>query len=178
MMTRSYTQARAELADLLDRAADDRETIIIERRGHAPVALIAADELSSLQETAHCCARRRMPAGCWVRSDVRSAARGNSLRLLSSRRVPDSNSPVRVAVFQPEFLEDLAFWVAADRKTALRPLRIVNDILRDPFTGIGKPEPLKYLASDTWARSIAWSIWCEQTASTSCRPATIIDRFC
>jgi antitoxin YefM len=53
MTTRSYTQARAELSELMDRATEDRETIIIERRGHASVALIAADELASLQETAH-----------------------------------------------------------------------------------------------------------------------------
>lgn len=49
----TYTQARANLARLLDRAAGDRETIIITRRGGQSVALIAAEELSSLQETAH-----------------------------------------------------------------------------------------------------------------------------
>lgn len=53
MIERSYTEARAEFAQLMSKATDDRETIIIERRGHAPVALIAADELRSLQETAH-----------------------------------------------------------------------------------------------------------------------------
>lgn len=49
----TYTQARANLARLLDRAAEDRETVIITRRGGQSVALIAAEELSSLQETAH-----------------------------------------------------------------------------------------------------------------------------
>lgn len=49
----TYTQARANLAKLLDRAADDRETVIITRRRGQPVALIAADELSSLQESAY-----------------------------------------------------------------------------------------------------------------------------
>lgn len=49
----TYTQARANLAKLLDRAADDRETVIITRRRGQRVALIAADELSSLQETAY-----------------------------------------------------------------------------------------------------------------------------
>jgi len=48
----SYTDGRAHLAELLDRAAHDRETIIITRRGAPDVALIAADELASLQETA------------------------------------------------------------------------------------------------------------------------------
>ncbi len=51
----------------------------------------------------------------------------------------------RVSVFQPQFREDLAYWVRTDRKTALRLLRIVEEVMRDPFRGIGKPEPLKGL---------------------------------
>ena len=49
----TYTDARARLASLFDRATEDRETVIITRRGKPGVALIAADELVSLQETAH-----------------------------------------------------------------------------------------------------------------------------
>ena len=60
----------------------------------------------------------------------------------------------REAVFQPEFLEDLRFWVENDRKVARRILELVEAIVRDPFTGIGKPEPLKYLAPGTWSRRI------------------------
>jgi len=60
----------------------------------------------------------------------------------------------RDAVFQPEFIEDLKYWVKNDRKTALRVIKLIEDILRDPFAGIGKPEPLKYLAPGTWSRRI------------------------
>jgi antitoxin YefM len=49
----TYTEARANLARLWDQATHDRETVIISRRGADDVAMIAADELSSLQETAH-----------------------------------------------------------------------------------------------------------------------------
>jgi toxin YoeB len=52
----------------------------------------------------------------------------------------------REAVFQPEFIEDLRYWVETDRKLALRVFDLIEAILRDPFEGIGKPEPLKYLA--------------------------------
>ena len=62
--------------------------------------------------------------------------------------------PERVAVFQAEFREDLRYWVETDRRVALRALDIVEAILRDPFEGIGKPEPLKYLASGTWSRRL------------------------
>jgi len=60
----------------------------------------------------------------------------------------------RAAVFQPEFIEDLRFWVKTNRKTALRALDIPEAILRDPFTGIGRPEPLKYLLAGTWSRRL------------------------
>lgn len=49
----TYSDARARLAELWDRASDDRETIIITRRGHEDMALLPASELSSLRETLH-----------------------------------------------------------------------------------------------------------------------------
>jgi toxin YoeB len=60
----------------------------------------------------------------------------------------------REAVLHPEFLEDLQYWVKTDRRIALRALEIVTAVLRDPFTGVGKPEPLKYLAPNTWSRRL------------------------
>ncbi len=60
----------------------------------------------------------------------------------------------RLAVFQPEFIEDLRYWVETDRKLALRAFDIIEAILRDPFKGIGKPEPLKYLAPGAWSRRL------------------------
>jgi len=58
------------------------------------------------------------------------------------------------AFFRREFFEDLRYWVENDRKTAVRALAIVETILRDPFSGIGKPEPLKYLAPGVWSRRL------------------------
>ena len=60
----------------------------------------------------------------------------------------------RLTVFQQEFLEDLRHWVATDRKVALRILTLVEAVMRDPFQGIGKPEPLKYLSPGAWSRRI------------------------
>lgn len=61
----------------------------------------------------------------------------------------------REAIFHPEFREDLRYWVDTDRKLALRCLDLVEAILRDPFIGAGKPEPLRYLAPNTWSRRIS-----------------------
>jgi toxin YoeB len=60
----------------------------------------------------------------------------------------------RLAVFHPEFREDLRYWVETDRKAALRAFSLIEAILRDPFEGIGKPEPLKYLAAGAWSRRL------------------------
>ena len=60
----------------------------------------------------------------------------------------------RTSVFHPEFISDLRYWVKTDRKVALRVLNLVEAVMRDPFSGIGKPEPLKYLLSGTWSRRL------------------------
>jgi toxin YoeB len=60
----------------------------------------------------------------------------------------------REAVFHPEFREDLAHWVQTERKMALRILQLAEAILRDPFSGIGKPEPLKNPLAGAWSRRI------------------------
>ncbi|HEX5734733.1 MAG TPA: Txe/YoeB family addiction module toxin [Blastocatellia bacterium] len=65
-----------------------------------------------------------------------------------------SKTKQREAVFHPEFREDLKYWVEIDRKVALRAFELIEAIMREPFTGIGKPEPLKYLAAGVWSRRL------------------------
>ena len=60
----------------------------------------------------------------------------------------------RAAIFQVEFREDLRYWVKADRSTAIRVLDLVEAVIRDPFEGLGKPEPLKYVLAGCWSRRI------------------------
>jgi len=73
------------------------------------------------------------------------------------RRGPPPTPPTRERrklVVQPECLEDLRYWVRTDRKTALRVFDLIEATLRDPFRGIGKPEPLRHLGPDLWSRRI------------------------
>lgn len=72
----------------------------------------------------------------------------------SNHPSPSPDKSQREAVFQPEFREDLSYWVETDRRVALRALNLVEAILRDPFRGIGKPEPLKHMLSGTWSRRL------------------------
>ena len=60
----------------------------------------------------------------------------------------------RVAVLHPEFRQDLRYWVETNRRVALRVLDLVAAVMRDPFQGVGKPEPLKYVLAGAWSRRI------------------------
>lgn len=60
----------------------------------------------------------------------------------------------RVTIIQDECMEDLEHWVATDRKIALRIFNLMKAARRDPFGGIGKPEPLRHLGPDIWSRRI------------------------
>jgi toxin YoeB len=61
---------------------------------------------------------------------------------------------VRNLEFDPHALEDLAWWIKNDRKKALKIIKLVEFIQRDPFKGIGDPEPLKYELAGAWSRHI------------------------
>lgn len=64
------------------------------------------------------------------------------------------SSPKRFLVFDRDFLEDLAFWVSTNRKVPLKVLELDEAIRRDPFEGLGKPEPLRHLGEGVWSRRI------------------------
>ncbi len=83
--------------------------------------------------------------------------------LATSRKAPAPGQ--REAVFHPEFRDDLRFWVETERCTALRLLALVEAILRDPFQGVGKPEPLKYLGASVWSRPPCWTSACGRTTA-------------
>ncbi len=61
---------------------------------------------------------------------------------------------MRSVHFSPGAWEDLRYWLGADLKAARRIARLIGEIQRDPFSGIGKPEPLKADLSGYWSRRI------------------------
>ena len=61
---------------------------------------------------------------------------------------------VRSLEFDPNALDDLAWWIQQDRKKALRIIRLVQETQSDPFGGIGKPEPLKHELAGCWSKRI------------------------
>jgi toxin YoeB len=65
-----------------------------------------------------------------------------------------ARKPERLAVFHPEFRQDLRYWFETNRRVAIRVLDLVEAVMRDPFGGVGKPEPLKYVLAGAWSRRI------------------------
>jgi len=74
--------------------------------------------------------------------------------LTKKNKTADQGRKKRDTVFHPEFREDLKYWVRIDRSVAVRAFELIEAIVRDPFTGIGKPEPLKYLHPGMWSRRL------------------------
>ncbi len=60
----------------------------------------------------------------------------------------------RTVAFDPDGWEDYLYWQTQDRKTLKRINQLIADVQRDPFAGIGKPEPLKHILSGAWSRRI------------------------
>ncbi|MEO8616249.1 MAG: Txe/YoeB family addiction module toxin [Luteolibacter sp.] len=56
--------------------------------------------------------------------------------------------------FNPQAFDDLQYWVQLQPKIAKRILRMIEETLRDPSSGIGKPEPLKNELSGCWSKRI------------------------
>lgn len=57
-------------------------------------------------------------------------------------------------VFTPHGWEDYTYWQPADRAALKRVNRLIDAALRDPATGVGKPEPLRHLLAGAWSRRI------------------------
>ncbi len=67
------------------------------------------------------------------------------------------NKPMKkkwVCIIQKQFREDLTSWIKTNRKIALRIFDLVEDTLKNPFAGKGKPESLKHLPGNVWSRRI------------------------
>lgn len=62
--------------------------------------------------------------------------------------------PLKSLEFEPAAFEDLAWWIEQDRDKALKIIKLIKDVQRDPFHGIGKPEPLKHELAGCWSRRI------------------------
>ena len=74
-----------------------------------------------------------------------------------------------------EFEKDLDFWKEQDKKIVKKIQKLLDAIIKDPYRGIGKPEPLKYQLTGCWSRRInqehrlVYRIQNEEIQLMSCR---------
>ena len=61
---------------------------------------------------------------------------------------------MRRVSFEASAFQDFTEWAVTDKKLYQRIINLISDILRQPFIGIGKPEPLKYELQGCWSRRI------------------------
>lgn len=80
--------------------------------------------------------------------------RPESSQSSETKGAADKKNTERQAVFQIECLEDIQYWVETDRRTALRVLSLIKEVMRSPFEGTGKPEHLRHFGGNVWSRRI------------------------
>ena len=56
--------------------------------------------------------------------------------------------------FDINAIQDLQYWIKTDKKKAHKIVTIIEELVKNPFTGIGKPEPLKHSLVSCWSRRI------------------------
>ena len=141
-MAITATEARENLFPLIEQVNEDRTPVeMTSRRGDA--VLISRADYDSLEATAHL-----------LRAPANSRRLLESLQqALSGRR--DRREPSLRLVFTPHGWEDYTFWTETERAMLRRVNRLIEAALRDPSSGIGKPEPLRHLLSGAWSRRIS-----------------------
>ncbi len=138
------SEARKNLFPLIEQVNDDREAVeITSRRGDA--VLVSRADWDALNETAMLL---RAPANArWLLDSLAQARSGE-------RHEHDLDRSGMRLVFTPRGWDDYRWWQANDRSTLKRVNRLVDEALRDPTAGIGKPEPLRHLLAGCWSRRI------------------------
>jgi toxin YoeB len=77
--------------------------------------------------------------------------------------------------FDISAFDDLKWWIENDRKIAVRIMKLIKQVQRDPFRGVGKPEPLRGELSGCWSRRIddehrlVYSVQKEKIRILACR---------
>jgi len=80
-----------------------------------------------------------------------------------------------IIAFDTDAFEDFQAWAVQDKKTFTKIVTLIKEISRDPFQGIGKPEPLKHELSGYWSRRITdehrlvYKVDCDTVYILSCK---------
>ena len=147
MLAVNYSTIRENLKAYCDRVTDNNETVIVTRKGEKNVVIISLEEWNELQRAA--------------RNAEYLAKLNRAVADLGSGRVVTKtldefgcDGGMNNIIFAPVAWDEYLYWQMQDKKTLRRINQLLRDIARDPFGGIGKPEPLKGDYAGFWSRRI------------------------
>lgn len=137
------------LRHLIDQVSEDHIPLhIIQRRNGEAAILMAESDYTGLQETLYL-------LGNPVNAERLFSWPGAGVaRMGYPGRMRKSGLACEAVVLDPQALEDLQWWTSTDKRTAVKVLRLVEETVRDPFGGRGKPEALKFDLAGCWSRRI------------------------
>jgi toxin YoeB len=141
----TYTEARENLANTINRVCEDNAPVVITRRRDQAVVVLSLAEFESLQETAHLFAVAGKRQASLEINRVARTRKGSPQEIESGR--------VNL-VFSREAWKEYLVWLHENPQTLKRINQLIKEIVRDPYRGIGKPEPLKHALQGYWSRRI------------------------
>ena len=143
MDTITYSEARSRFAETLDKVCDDHAPVVITRRNAASVVMMSLARLSRLRGI-------HLPA-----SQPEKCAPASGVDRRTRIRWGYGAGTCRVKlVFSEHAWGDCLHWQSTDRKRLRRLNHLIQETLRSPYDGIGKPEPLKHGLAGYWPRRI------------------------
>ena len=140
MLAVNYSTIRSKLKDYCDKATDENETVIVTRKDEKNVVIMSLDKYNEIMRTA-----RNAEYLDMIDRSIEQVRQGKVV--VKSRRWLMSN-----LTFSDKGWEDYLYWQLTDKKMLRRINELLKDIQRNGYTGIGKPEPLKYRKA--WSRRI------------------------
>jgi toxin YoeB len=140
----SFSEARGSLKGVIDRVVADADYTVIARRDAPDAVVMSLDTFNGLMDTVHLL---KSPAN--AAHLVRSI---EQYRKGEVRQMP--TDVVHKLTWTSVAWDDYTYWQSQDKKTLKRINALLEDVLRQPFEGIGKPEPLKENLSGFWSRRI------------------------
>ena len=155
MRTANYTDLRANLKSYIDAVIDDYDTVVVNRGNGKGVVMISLDEYNSLKETEYIMSSSdTMEAIHKGEEDIKN---GNFISQNEGESIEDffkTGSMYRITLSEQARKEYLYFTQSGNKAILNKIKNLLEDIAAHPYTGIGKPEPLKYELAGKWSRRI------------------------
>lgn len=139
----TYSAARANLASTMERVCNDHEALIITRNGEQSVVMLSAGGLPGAGRNRLFAAQPRQRQATAFRRCPAHRRQGNET----------GTDPVKL-IFADAAWEDYLYRQKQDRRMVERINKLIRETQREPFSGVGKPEPLKHALSGFWSRRI------------------------